>query len=143
MSTFVVGVGVNSGALEQIARAGSDPPNGAFYADVDSQAAAGLTSALRKVRYEALGCAFEVPKAQDGKLVDTNYVNIYIDVGTEDVLLPLVTTAGECGNDEAWFYQMENTEVVGFELCPAACDRLQSGPEAKVMIAVGCETIVK
>lgn len=143
VSTFVVGVGVNSGALEQIARAGSDPPNGAFYADVDSQAAAGLTSALRKVRFEALGCAFEVPKAQDGKLVDTNYVNIYIDVAEESVLLPLVTTAEQCGSDEAWFYQMENSEVVGFELCPAACDRLQSGPEAKVMLAVGCETILK
>ncbi len=143
VSTFVVGVGINSGPLQQIAAAGTDPDVGVVFADVGSNASANLTDALRSVRFEALGCEFLIPEPQAGMVVDFDRVNFGVSTGGEETQVPKVSDPSQCGNEAGWYYTPGVDPAETVTACPATCEGLRDGSIERVNFQLGCETIVK
>lgn len=143
VSTFVLGVGINSGPLQQIAAAGTDPDVGVVFADVGSNAASNLTQALRSVRLEALGCDFLLPEPPAGSILDYDRVNFSVSSGGEESQVPKVPDASQCGNDPGWYYTGDPAEPTGLSVCPSVCNGLKSGSIESVQYLLGCQTVVK
>ncbi|MEZ4231775.1 MAG: vWA domain-containing protein [Polyangiaceae bacterium] len=143
VSTFVLGVGINSGALQQIAAAGTEPDVGVVFADVGSDASSNLTEALRSVRIEALGCDFSLPEAPAGFSLDYDKVNFSVGSGGETSQVPRVSDASQCGSEPGWYYTGDPSMPRGISACPATCDGLRSGDLDRAQYLLGCETLVR
>ncbi|MCA9641526.1 MAG: VWA domain-containing protein [Polyangiaceae bacterium] len=143
VSTFVLGVGINSSPLQQIAAAGTEPDVGVVFADVGSNASQNLTDALRSVRIEALGCDFLLPEGPPGQTLDYGKINFSVYSGGQESQVPRVSDANQCGNEAGWYYTGDPSMPTGITACPAVCDQLKSGSVDKVEYLLGCDTVVK
>ncbi|MGE0323159.1 MAG: hypothetical protein AB7S68_12690 [Polyangiaceae bacterium] len=143
VSTFVLGVGINSGPLQQIAAAGTEPDVGVVFADVGSNASSNLTEALRSVRVEALGCDFVLPELPPGVDLDYDKVNFLTYAGGEESQVPRVSDASQCGNDAGWYYTGDPSAPSGISACPSVCEALKSRDIERVSYLLGCATEVK
>jgi hypothetical protein len=97
-----------------------------------------LAAALEEISGQALACEFDVPEEVGGD-VDYDKVNVTFSPGTgpdED----LAQDNDLCSEANGWQYNADKTKIV---LCGPACEMVQSDPDGKITITLGCETVVK
>ena len=154
--TFVIGAPGSEAArslLSQIAyeggtaatpdcdHSGSVPDQGDCHFDMTTSQdfAKDLNAALQKISHDkVLSCEFDVPTNPDGGGVDRSKVNVTFKPGSgKEETIKLDDTAS-CDQANGWQYSEDGSKI---ELCGAACDRVESDPDAEVRIALGCPTI--
>jgi hypothetical protein len=118
--------------MDEIAQAGGTG-DGIFIGSANAQS--DLLDALNNIRGEALDCEFAVPTPADGEL-DPNKVNVVLTSNGEDTQFDKVDGEGQCGDAASWYYQGSDRIV----LCPAACNKTLSDPNAEVGLVFGCTT---
>jgi Mg-chelatase subunit ChlD len=145
IATFVIGV-VGSedadapGNLDAIARAGGTEQ--AFIVDTQGDVAAQFRSALNQIRASRLSCDLLVPKAEAGKPVDYDYVNVVLDDGSGPATLDYVTDASGCSATAGgWYFETEPDGGAAPEhilVCPATCEKFGQVDSGSVQIKLGC-----
>jgi len=94
----------------------------------------------------AVSCNLAIPEPPNGQQLDLGRVNVALNSGDQQTLLPRVAGVSQCGTEAGWYYDdpVAPTEVI---LCPASCDEAQTlaGPDkpGSVEVLFGCTTIVK
>ena len=136
--TYVIGIGLSSSALDQIAAAGGTQK--AIVVDVSSptQTQADLLAALDSIRGKQVPCAFAIPPAPDGQKLDFDKVNVLYTPGSggQQALAYSVGCAGGAG----WSYD-DVANPMHVELCPSTCSTVQKDKGARVDILLGCQTV--
>ena len=136
--TYVIGIGLSSAALDQIAAAGGTQK--AIVVDVTSptQTQADLLAALGAIRGKQVPCAFELPPAPDGQKLDYDKVNVLYTPGS-GAQQALGYEVG-CPGGTGWYYD-DVANPTHVELCPATCSTVQQDKGARVDILLGCQTL--
>jgi hypothetical protein len=148
ITTFAIGLadaegeGVHEELMNEIASAGGTEE--AFFIEDGPSAAEELLATLDAIRGLALPCDFPMPKATtEGKDIDPGLVNvIYTSGEDEEQTLTKLAEGASCADSESWFYDDE-TDPTRVELCPAACQKVSTDPQAKLQILVGCLPILE
>jgi hypothetical protein len=141
ISTFVIGVGTETAALEQIATAGGGK---AIFVDTSTDVQGAFLAALQEIRGNALSCEFAIPDA-NGQSFDFDHVNVLYTPSDMASASPLVyvASAGNCGMSpgQGWYYDDPNNpqKVV---LCQDACTTVTSSANGRIDVVFGCKTIV-
>jgi hypothetical protein len=136
VKTFVIGVGSQLGALNQIAQAGGTSQ--AFIVTAGN-AAQEFLDALNAIR-GSIGCTYKIPISPTGQ-TDFSKVNVaFTPDGGQQEIFPQVGSAADCLGNKAWYYDdpINPTQII---LCPAACD-LVTNTKGKVDVVLGCPTVV-
>jgi hypothetical protein len=138
--TFVVGLpGVNVAVANQIAAAGGT--GAAILATDPSRVEDGFRDALAVVRGKAVPCDLALPPQVLSGEISHLFVNVLYSKGgvpPERTLFQDPT----CASGEGWRYDDPSMPTKIF-LCPNTCAEVQSDPQAKVEILLGCQTVVK
>jgi len=104
--------------------------------------ATALADVIEKIRGQALGCTYELPKVDDqDKVIDKNKVNVVLtlDGGTPAQLPRRSDPTDSCAASACWDYDAAgNVQLLG-----KACTDVQQAKSAKVEIIVGCVTMLK
>jgi hypothetical protein len=142
IKTFVIGVGGSLTALDGIAAAGGTTE--AFNVDYDPMATELFLEALNTIRGVALPCTYQIPSPPRGMDENFDLVNVEFTPfeGAPVQTFPRVADAAACPADgDGWYYDdpAAPTQII---LCPATCDQVSSVLDARVDIAIGCQTIV-
>jgi hypothetical protein len=139
---FVIGVGADLDALNQIAAAGGSTQ--AIFVETNGSAEQAFLEALNKIRGNAVSCDFTVPTAP-GQTIDYSRVNVVFSASPtapSDTFVQ-VASAAECAlaGARGWYYDdpLAPTKVL---LCPQACEAVAKAGEAKIDVVFGCSTIV-
>jgi hypothetical protein len=143
ISTYVLGVGPETGNLDQIAQAGGT--NAAYM--VTNSGAAALLAALNAIRTQVtttstttmgtkIACSQKLDPSQ--RDLDWAAARMTREVNKTSVVVPPVANLAACGTSEGWYYDDPKmpTQLV---FCPATCDALT--PEAglsKIAIDIPC-----
>ena len=139
INTYVIGVGPNLQALNQIAQAGG--ANQAYL--IDSGNAQQFLDAMKRIRGIALGCAFLIPAASGGRPIDFTKVNLLHtpSAGGENIIYH-VNGLADCRPDTGgWYYERDGQgNPIKIKVCPVSCELLVDGG-GRVDIAVGCASI--
>lgn len=140
ISTFAVGMqGASFSTLNKIAVAGGGSET-AFDVGQGAEMQQALLGALDTIRTGAIGCEYELPKPERGRL-DTNSVEVRFTPGLNDpqATFRQVANLAACGATTGGFYYDDPAEPKQILLCPASCDAVSAGtPNAKVDIYLGC-----
>lgn len=137
VSTYVVGVGQELGALNGIAEAGGTRRAIIIGAGTAEQTRQELDQALGDVRGRVVSCSLTLPAPPDGKELDTGLVNVvFTPSGGAPAAMPYSAT---CEGEGAWRYD-NPAAPHRVELCPWLCDRVLSDEGAKITLAFGCVT---
>jgi hypothetical protein len=98
------------------------------------------------VESAAVSCTLAIPPPPAGEELVLDKVNVALNSGDEQTLVPFVDGESSCGNGEGWYYDdpVAPTQVV---LCPASCDQAQElagpGTPGSVEVLFGCATILQ
>jgi hypothetical protein len=138
IATFVIGVGSDLGALQQIAQAGGT--GSPIFVDMGSDIAGQFAAALASVRQEAVPCDYNIPAgaAPDPTLINVGYSAK--DGGAEEVLTA-VPTADDCARAPRSYYFDDPHAPSRITLCPAVCADAKSNQKGKIDIVYGCATM--
>ncbi len=135
IKTFVIGIGSELTALNQIAQEGGS--DAALIVDDSGNTGQQFLDILNKIR-GTVSCVYKIPTPEAGK-PDKDKVNVYFtpDGGAQS-LYPSAGSEGNCGTEKAWYYDDPNNpnQII---LCPAACDQVQA-EKGKVDVVIGCQT---
>ncbi|WP_394830912.1 VWA domain-containing protein [Pendulispora rubella] len=138
ISTYVVGVGPDTGNLDEIARNGGTGK--ATYVAENSdpgKTSSDLVAQLNKIRGEVMSCSFAIPSPGEGKQLDTNAVNVVLTpTGGKASTL---SYSSECQGGAGWHYD-DPSAPRSIELCESTCDSVKQDKGAKIAIAFGCAT---
>jgi len=134
VETFVIGVGSELGALNDIAVAGGTGK--AVLVDVAANADVQFLAALTQIRRDALGCDFAVPYVQGVDLRRAQVVFVPSD-GTAHVFMPHRSDKAACLQAQGWYYDdpLTPTKVV---LCEASCDLVTQGRTGDLKVEFAC-----
>jgi hypothetical protein len=137
--TYAIGLaGIGENFLNAIAMAGGTDQ--AFFVSDGATATQDLLAALNAIRGMALACDFPVPSStSSGMAIDPSLLNVnFSTTAGGEVELGLVTSAAECGDQQAWYYDdpMMPTRIM---LCPAACASVTGDANASIAILAGCK----
>lgn len=153
MATYVIGVispGVDCGILDpnppneldlhRVAAAGGTEQ--ALMVDTTGDPAAQFLDRMDQIRTSAqIPCEFQIPDPPEGDRIDHGAVNVeYVPPGGSPSLVYHVGDRGGCDPAEGgWHYDDQNnpTRIL---LCPATCDAVETQINARLDIALGCET---
>jgi hypothetical protein len=137
VATYVIGLpGVDQTFANGVAKAGGTD-SAILVSDVNVQQS--FKDALVKVRGEALPCDYDIPpKVADGEFEVTSVNVVLTFSGKDPAFLPQVKT---CGAKGGWHYD-DPANPKRIVLCPATCQALHSDFNAKIEIALGCDTII-
>jgi hypothetical protein len=128
--------------IRAIATAGNGE---AFVISDQADVAEQFVKALNSVRGHGLACEYQVPKPEQGKLLDYGKVNVAFTpkAGDDAEIVPYVDTPADCAEDGGWYYVRETIDAnpSGIAACPVTCRRLIDSVTGNVNIQVGCETI--
>jgi Mg-chelatase subunit ChlD len=139
---FVIGVGSDLTALNQIAQAGGT--DSAFFVDTAQDVQSLFFDALTKIRGNALSCEYEIPPAESGDL-DFGKVNVRFTPGDGQPAqgFVYVMTKDNCAAapSNGWYYDDPNmpTKV---ELCDDACTQVKASASGTIDVIYGCATII-
>ncbi len=136
--TYVIGVGPSQQAILDIAAAGgAGAPVFVSVGDA-AKTRADILAALTKIRGQQLSCEFPLPAPPDGKVLDTNKVNVLYtpSSGAQQAL----TYDPACAMGEGWYYD-DLAKPGNVILCPATCGTVQKDKGASIDILFGCQTI--
>ena len=139
--TFVIGVGSELSALNQISRAGGSGDS--LLINVDSDVEAALFNALTEVRRRALPCEFDVPSPSQGT-INFDKVNVQFKFASNTAeLFVNVEDVDACGTTRnTWYYDVPAapTKIV---FCPETCAKVQASVGAEINTVFGCRIIVQ
>lgn len=140
ISTFVIGVGSELVALNQISQAGGTVS--AILVDTTKNIESAFLAALGTVRRQALPCDYEIPQPETGVL-DYNQVNVTFTSEGKTETFVKVSDESSChlSPTNSWYYDDPNAPK-SIILCDDTCDRVQSTSEAELAFEFGCKTIV-
>jgi hypothetical protein len=145
VSTFVIGVFGSADAtapanLNSVARSGGT--SSAFIVDTQGDVQQQFREALNKIRASGLSCELAVPKAEAGKTLDYDKVNVSFDNGTGPTDLLNWPDAAGCGADGGWYYDVSPADGTPQRLvaCPTTCTAFQKTDRGSVQIKLGCKT---
>ena len=131
VKTFVIGVGKDLGALNDIAVAGGS--KAALFVDSTANADVAFLAALSSIRRSALGCDFPVPAGTIQGLAQVNFVP---DDGKPTLFFPQVADKTACGAG-GWYFDdpVEQTKVV---LCDRTCDQITVATTGQIHVEFAC-----
>jgi hypothetical protein len=141
ISTFVIGVGTETMALDQIATAGGGK---AIFVDTNTDVTGAFLAALQDIRGNALSCQFAIPDA-NGQAFDFDHVNVLYTPSDMAASNPLVyvDSSANCGMapGAGWYYDDPNNpqKVV---LCADACQTVTASSTGRIDVVFGCKTII-
>jgi hypothetical protein len=138
--TFVIGVGKELTALNQISQAGGT--GDAFLVDTSKDIQQAFLQALNDIR-RTLACEYKIPPPPGGEVgIDFEAVNIRYTVGDKTETFVFVGKKEGCDSapDRGWYYD-EPTKPTLIILCPQTCKRAQSDDNGRIDVVVGCKTI--
>jgi len=138
--TFVIGVGTEPTALDQIAKAGGT--NKAFLVDVNKDIQKDFLAALNDIRRE-LACEFQIPPPPSGEtVIDYSAVNVRYTNGSTVETFVYVKDKASCSSapDKGWYYDSPSkpTKIV---LCEETCKKVQYHDNSRIDVLFGCRTI--
>ena len=140
--TFVIGVGSELGALNQIAQAGGT--TSAYLVDTGGNVTQQFIDALNEIR-EAGVCTFQIPEPTGGDVLDFDRVNVTLidpDDPNNTVSVPYVGSLGACDpTSGGWYYDNTGapTKII---LCPASCNQVRA-TDWNIQVELGCLTITR
>lgn len=136
--TFVIGVGSELGALNDIAVAGGT--TSAVLVDTASDIKAALLTALTNIRRTALQCEYDIPMGPD---TDNGRVNITFKTGGSLTAFGNVGDLGGCSKAplQGWYFNDPVTPTK-IELCPMACDNVKGSSDGEINVVFGCKTVI-
>lgn len=135
IKTFVIGVGKDLTALNQIAAAGGTQK--ALLVDTRYDADIAFLDALTEVKNAALGCDFDVP-FKNGVDPSAARVRFIADDPRRSFVVPKVADAASCktGSGAGWYFEGLPPETK-LALCRPSCEAL-NGPTGKLYVEFGC-----
>jgi hypothetical protein len=137
IATYVIGVGPQLEALNQIAVAGGT--SSAVMVDANDPAAtkASIVAALDAIRRREVSCDFSIPPPPAGQELDPFAVNVVLqgEGGAEKIL----SYSKDCNSNEGWRYD-DAAAPTKILLCSSACEDARASSLGKVSIAFGCKT---
>lgn len=124
VKTFVIGVGKELGALDEVADAGGT--TSAVLVDVAGNADVQFLAALTRIRHEALGCDFQLPGPSVQVDLTQARIRFEPDNGGPVIRVPRRADYSACADDQGWYFDdpMAPTRVI---LCEATCDAITGG----------------
>ncbi len=145
--TFVIGMtGASFTTLETIAVGGGAQSHTNYcsgagpchYYNVGNGDPQAFIAALQAIQQSAIGCQYNMPKA-DGGVVDPAKVNVQYTPGGGGAPQPInkVNDLSQCGPPGGWYYD-NNQNPTTINLCPATCTAVQSDNQAKIDVLLGC-----
>jgi hypothetical protein len=160
VTTFAVGLqGADFMLLDEIAQQGGAPDcdaSSSAYACNVSSGASKLADALTSIRdtvvktethtviethteESALPCEWAIPAQPDGRVFDRNKVNIRWTTASAETTFVRVDSEAQCVANGWRFDDAENpTRLIA---CPQTCDAIESQPNAKLDVLLGCATL--
>lgn len=137
LPVFVIGVGEELDALNEIADAGGT--GSAVLINDGASAEEQLTTALRNIQKKSLGCEYLVPK-DTNSVIDFATVNVDFTEGGHTTSFYYADDAGSCSlkPDSTWYYDDAKTPTK-IVLCPDTCTAVSNAPTARIDIAYGCK----
>ncbi|MBK8482736.1 MAG: VWA domain-containing protein [Proteobacteria bacterium] len=140
LSVFVVGVGKQLTALNEIAAAGGT--GSAVLVDAAQNPEQAFLAALADIRRRAVFCELDIP-AENRPRIDFGRVNVRLSYqGRSEDFGSVGSPAGcERNPGRGWHYDDPDspTKIV---LCEQACDRVQARVGGRLDVIFGCSTIV-
>lgn len=133
VQTFVVGIGDELAALEQIAVAGGT--SSALIVGAGADFSDALSEQLSDLRGEPQ-CTFPLPEDESGPLNYDALTVTFTPDGSAREPFSRVTGEAQCGADVAYYLDdaLNPTTLI---LCPRACDRLRE-EDGRLLLDVGC-----
>jgi hypothetical protein len=136
--TYVIGVGLDPTALQEIATAGGTGTPVMTSVGNPAQTQTDIQNALAQIRGLQVPCSFPLPSPPAGQVLDVDTVNVLYtpSVGQQTAL----TYDKSCPNGMGWSYDDVNnpTKVI---LCPQTCNLVQIDKGAQIDIVFGCKTL--
>jgi hypothetical protein len=139
IKSYVIGVGSNLTALNDLAVKGGTTKALLVSNANTTQASMDLTAALAQIRGASLACEYALPAPPAGQQLDINAVNVQFTLaGGTPQTLPY---SADCSNPKGWRYDSA-TAPTKITLCQTACDdvRATAGTESKLDVVLGCKT---
>ena len=135
---FVIGVGSELAALDQIAQAGGTQR--AILVEVGSDTNRKFLDALDGIRRRSLACEYAIPTPSAGE-INFATVNVrFTEAGREPETFFYVASAAACGEETrgSWHYDdaARPTKIV---LCPKTCSRVSSATDGRIDTVFGCK----
>ena len=137
--TFVIGVGTELTALNDVAAAGGTTAATIVDTSSGSDTQAAFVAALDNIRKRAIPCDFAIPSGP----IDVNATNVTYTPGSgPSEQLVFVGSDTDCTKapDNGWYFDNEAnpTEVI---LCDATCNIVKEDDLGKVSLVFGCPRI--
>ncbi|MFO0662888.1 MAG: vWA domain-containing protein [Polyangiaceae bacterium] len=133
----VIGVGPSLSNLNAVAAAGGTQAAQMIDVSDPGQTTAAFLATLNDIRKQSVSCSFAIPPAPEGQQLNFNAVNVVLTdtSGKENVLY----YSKDCSRADGWHYDDANgpTQI---QLCTSSCTTAQSADNAKLSIALGCQT---
>lgn len=135
--TFVIGVGTELTALDQIAAAGGTTK--AILIDPTKNVQESFLVALETIRRNAIPCDYDIPTPESGR-IDPAKVNVtYSEAEGKSETFSFVGTAAQCTTaSNTGYYYDDPASPKKVTLCPQACDRVKANDVGTVNIVFGC-----
>ncbi|MBK6693933.1 MAG: VWA domain-containing protein [Myxococcales bacterium] len=135
--TYVIGVGNQLQALDQLAVAGGTKQ--AFIASTTNPQLVGqyVAAALNSIRQAAVGCEYQVPAAPANQTLDPTKVNVEFTGFAGKGAIGQNQGCG--GNGLGWTYD-NPAAPKSIKLCPTTCAQVSNDSTAKIDIVFGCAT---
>jgi hypothetical protein len=135
---FVIGVGSELAALDQIAQAGGTER--AILVEVGSDTNRKFLDALDGIRKRSLACEYTISAPSAGE-INFAAVNVrFTEAGREPETFVYVPNAAACGDEARGSWHYDNaaapTKIV---LCPNTCSRVSSATEGRIDTVFGCK----
>ncbi len=141
VATFVIGVGSELGALDEIAQAGSGTD--AFLVDTAENIEKSFLDALAAIRKRALSCEKSVPEVAENLVIAYDRVNVVFATDEGEEVFRNVADLDACENNPrgSWYYD-DPDDPQKIVLCPETCDKVQSVAEGAFNVVFGCDTLI-
>jgi hypothetical protein len=148
ISTYVIGtftgdeLAYGRPFVESMATAGGTGTP--FVLNTAADLARSFLGALKKIREATLPCEFVIPRPNGP--IDFGKVNVRLEAAAGPAAdIPYVSAADRCDPMRGgWYYDVDPGKAAPTRVltCPATCEQLTTGRNAKVSLAFGCKTIV-
>jgi hypothetical protein len=132
--TFVIGVGAELTALNQIAAAGGTGQ--ATLVDIEKDVQTALLTALDNIRLQSIPCDYDIPPGA----IDAKQTNVTYTRGQQSRTLGFVGNEEGCAkasNAEGWYFDNENDPKKVF-LCKTFCDAIKTDAQGTLDLVFGC-----
>lgn len=142
IQTYVIGVGLELGALNAIAAAGGTGQ--AYIVDAGGNTTQQFIDAMNAIRKSAgLACEYLIPPPAMGETIDFKKVNVQYIPGGNGVPVDVLhaNTEADCDPVAGGWYYDDNAAPKKVVICPATCSKIEKDSVGKIDILLGCETV--